>query len=77
MRQKFQPKLLKDIPKKPRNKSLDFRARIGVINSASKTKEYLSKNSMNLLRIKNKQALKLLVPSAETISVNCQSSNFC
>ena len=64
MKQKFQAKLLKDIPKKPRSKSLDFRARFGAINSASKTKEYLSKDSMNLLRVKNKQALKLLVPKS-------------
>ena len=64
MKQTFQPKLLKDIPKKPRSKSLDFRARFGAIKSASKTKEYLSKNSMNLLRVKNKRALKLLVPKS-------------
>ena len=64
MKQKFQPKLLKDIPEKPRSKSVDFRPRFGAINSASKTKEYLSKKSMNLLRVKNKQALKLLVPKS-------------
>ena len=64
MKQKFQPKLLKDIPKKPSSKSLDFRVRFGVINSASKTKDYLSKNSTNRLRIKNKQVLKLLVPKS-------------
>ena len=64
MKQKFQPKLLKDIPKKPSSKILDFRAWFGVINSASKTKDYLSKNSTNRLRIKNKQVLKLLVPKS-------------
>ena len=46
------------------NKSSDFRARFGAINSASKTKEYLLKNNKigNRLCLKNKQILELLVP---------------
>ena len=45
------------------NKSFDFRARFGPINSASKTKEYLLKNNTigNRLCLKNEQILELLV----------------
>ena len=53
-----------------RNKSFDFRAGFGAINSASKTKEYLLKNNTidNRLCLKNKQILELLVPK---IRIGC------
>ena len=66
----FQPNLLKDISEMSWNKSFDFRARFGAINSASKTKEYLLKNNTidNRLCLKNKQILELLVPK---IRIGC------
>ena len=45
MSQEFETKLPKDILKISRNKLFDVRARLGAIYSASKTKDYLLKNS--------------------------------
>ena len=45
MQQTFEPKLPGGILKVSRNKSFYFRARLGAIYSASKTKNYLLKNS--------------------------------
>ena len=45
MQQEFEAKLPRDIYKMSRNKSFNFRARFGAIYNASKTKNYLLKNS--------------------------------
>ena len=45
MQQEFEPKLQRDILKMSKNKSFYFRARFGIIYSASKTEKYLLKNS--------------------------------
>ena len=46
------------------NKSFDFRAKFGAINSASETKECVLKNIPidNRIWFKNRQTLELLVP---------------
>ena len=45
MQQEFEPKLPRDVLKMSRNKSFDVRAKFGAIYSASKTENYLLKNS--------------------------------
>ena len=45
IKQEFERKLPRDILKMSRNKSFDARAKFGAIYSASKTEEYLLKNS--------------------------------
>ena len=68
MQQEFEPKLPRDILKLSKNKSFYFRARFGAIYSASKTKNYLLKNST----IGN----RLLFYELENIVITClENSN--
>ena len=70
MQQEFEPKRPRDILKMSWNKSFYFRARFGAIYSASKTKNWLLKNST----ISN----RLLFSELANIEFTCpENSNWC